>query len=282
MSLHFHVPRRLETALSLLAGGDLKAIAGGTDVLVATEKTAGSAGFVDLSRIDELKSISRNADDWTLGAALKWSDIVRADLPAAFYGLKQAAREVGSVQIQNAGTIGGNLCNASPAADGAPALLALDARVELVSAARGMRRLPLSEFLLGVRRTALQPDELMSRVVIPRMPDAARSAFIKLGSRRYMVISIAMVAVTMECDSAGRILWARVAVGSCAPVARRLPQLEAALVGKRPADVVVLPEHLAALSPIDDVRGSAAYRSEVVAELCQRAIRKAEGHERGI
>lgn len=282
MPSQFHVPRKLDAALSLLSEGGLKAIAGGTDLLVAMEKTAASAGFVDLSRIDELKSISEDADGWALGAAMKWSDITRAHLPTAFDCLKQAAREVGSIQIQNAGTIGGNLCNASPAADGAPALLALNASVELVSTARGVRRLPLSEFLLGVRRTALQSDELMSRVLIPHLPDAARSAFLKLGSRRYMVISIAMVAVVLECESSGRILSARVAVGSCAPVAQRLPLLESAIIGVRASDVEVRPEHLSQLSPIDDVRGTAEYRVEAVAELCTRAIRKAGGvdHER--
>lgn len=281
MPSQYHVPQKLDAALSLLSRAGLKAIAGGTDLLVTMDKPA-STGFVDLSRVDELKSISQDADGWALGAALKWSDITRADLPEAFDCLKQAAREVGSIQIQNAGTIGGNLCNASPAADGAPALLALDASVELVSAARGVRRLPLSEFLLGVRRTALQPDELMTRVLIPRMPDTARSAFLKLGSRRYMVISIAMVAVMLDCDPSGRIRMVRVAVGSCAPVAERQPLLESAMIGLRVAEVEVRPEHLSRLSPIDDVRGSAEYRIEAVAELCTRAIRKAGGidHER--
>eukprot|EP01035_Chromulina_nebulosa_P009972 gene9972-13443_t len=244
MDLAHHVPRQLEAALALLSQGECRVISGGTDVFPAIKAGQRPVAFVDLSRIHALKVISRDADGWVLGAGLTWSDILRADLPAAFDGLKQAAREVGSLQIQNAGTIGGNLCNASPAADGAPALMALDASVDLASTARGVRRLPLSAFLLGVRQTALQADELLTAVIIPKLPETAKSAFVKLGARRYLVISIAMVAVVLNFDLSGRIVWARVAVGSCAPVARRLPLLEAALVGLHPSEVVVLPEHL--------------------------------------
>jgi CO/xanthine dehydrogenase FAD-binding subunit len=187
--------------------------------------------------------------------------------------LKQAARDVGGRQIQNSGTLAGNLCNASPAADGVPPLLTLAAEVELVGRA-GARRLPLSQFITGNRHTVLAPGELLVAIHVPKSTHEARSAFLKLGARRYLVISIAMVAATLEVD-AGRVAAARVAVGACSAVAQRLPLLEAALGGasldKRLADRVE-EQQLAPLNPIDDVRGSAHYRRDVVVTLLRRLL----------
>ena len=195
------------------------------------------------------------------------------DLPPLFDGLKQAAREVGGRQIQNAGTLAGNFCNASPAADGVPCLLALDATIEIAGLA-GARRLPLTRFITGVRRTALAPGELVVAIHVPRPVHEARSAFLKLGTRRYLVISIAMAAATLEIAD-GRVASARIAVGACSPVAERLLELEAALAGapldQRLADRVEV-SHLAPLSPIDDVRGSAAYRSDAVVTVLRRLL----------
>jgi CO/xanthine dehydrogenase FAD-binding subunit len=279
MYASYHAPQQLDAALSLLSAGGHRIIAGGTDLFPALPAGGSDAALVDLTRIPELRGVTRTDGAWVFGAATTWSDVLKADLPPCFDGLKQAAREVGSLQIQNAGTIGGNLCNASPAADGVPPLLSLDAVITLASAARGTRHLPLADFMLGVRKTALAADELLIAITVPEQPVAARSAFLKLGTRRYLVISIAMVAVVLDCDASGQIVSARVAVGACAPVAKRLPLLEAALVGQRPRDAVVLAEHLAPLSPIDDVRGSGEYRKEAVAELCARAIHLAgAGH----
>ena len=136
-----------------------------------------------------------------IAACTTWSEIRDAALPPACDALRAAAAEVGGRQIQNAGTIGGNLCNASPAADGVPPLLALDAAVELASAA-GTRRLPLAAFLLGPRRTDRRPGEILTAVLLPEAALAGRSVFLKLGARRHLVISIAMVAVRL--DVAGR------------------------------------------------------------------------------
>lgn len=279
MSFGFHSPAQLGHALSLLADGDAKVISGGTDVFPSERPGHRPQRYIDLTRIAGLKGVVRGAEATIIGASTTWTGIAGADLPRIFDGLKAAAREVGSLQIQNAGTIGGNLCNASPAADGVPPLLALDASVELTSAARGVRRLPLAEFILGVRRTALAPDELLTAVVVPHAPEGARSSFEKLGARRSMVISIVMTSAVIGCDAAGRITMARVAVGACSPVARRLPALEAALIGCRPSEVRVAPEHLAPLAPITDVRGTAGFRFGIAAEQCRRAIRKAVGDE---
>jgi CO/xanthine dehydrogenase FAD-binding subunit len=228
---------------------------------------------LDISGIADLRGISEGPQGWQLGAATTWSELIETPLPPLFDGLKQAAREVGGRQIQNAGTVAGNLCNASPAADGVPPLLALDAEVELAGRS-GRRRLPLSGFITGNRRTVLGTDELLVAIHVPRPSHPARSAFLKLGARRYLVISIVMVGATLEIAD-GRVANARIAVGACSAVAQRLPLLEAALVGAPPVALParVAAEHLAPLSPIDDVRGSAAYRRDAVATLLRRLLR---------
>ncbi|TBR26557.1 MAG: xanthine dehydrogenase family protein subunit M, partial [Reyranella sp.] len=176
---------------------------------------------------------------------------------------------------QNAGTIAGNICNASPAADGVPALLALDSEVELASR-HGTRRIPLSAFITGVRKTELRPGELVVALHVLRPLNDARSAFLKLGARRYLVISIAMASVVVEVEN-GKVAAARIAVGACSPVAQRLPDLEQALTGARfdaRLGERVAASHLAPLSPIDDVRGSAGYRSDVALVLLRRLLSK--------
>jgi CO/xanthine dehydrogenase FAD-binding subunit len=212
-----------------------------------------------------------------IGALTTWSEVARAQLPAHLRALQQAAREVGGVQIQNTGTVGGNLCNASPAADGIPALLALGAEVELASP-RGRRRLPLASFVLGNRRTALAADELLVAVWVPLVSPAASSCFLKLGHRRYLVISIVMVAAMLDFDADARVRACGVAVGACSAAAQRLPALERALLGVRRTDVAgqvaaqLDAGALAPLAPIDDVRGSRAYRLDAARGLVARAL----------
>lgn len=276
----YHAPVKLADALQIVAERNGKIVAGGTDVYPAAQQGKRPAFFLDVTRIHGFNTISHTADGYRIGAAVTWTQLVHANLPSCFDGLKQAAREVGSVQIQNAGTVAGNLCNASPAADGVPPLLALDAAIEIESSARGKRILPLSEFLLSVRHTALAPDELVTAILVPPQPAQMTSGFEKLGSRRYLVISITMTAANITCDDQGLIAMARVAVGACSPVAQRLPQLEASLVGQDPQTVSIDPGHLADLAPISDVRGTTEFRFDVVAEQCARAIQKAAHNER--
>ena len=269
------IPTKLEAALKSLAQQQDKIVAGGTDVYPSMKQGHTPKSLLDVTRIKELMNITVTDTGFRIGAAVTWTEIVKAKLPAAFDGLKHAAKEVGSLQIQNAGTIAGNLCNASPAADGVPPLLTLDAWVEVASAARGARILPLQDFILGVRKTALGSDEIVTAIHIPTPPDGAGSAFEKLGNRKYLVISIAMTAALIKCDLRGLISEARVAIGACSPVALRLTQLEADLIGAKPSEVEILPSHLSQLSPIDDVRGSGGYRLDIVQEQCRRAIQKA-------
>ena len=268
-------PSDMNEALARLAEPGCRVLAGGTDLFPgAGARLAGDV--VDLTGIAALRGISADATGLRIGACTPWADLSVADLPPALRALQQAARMVGGRQIQNAGTLGGNLCNASPAADGVPPLLALDAEVELASAA-GQRRMPLAEFLQGPRRTALVPGEVLAAVLIPASALRGRSAFVKLGARAYLVISIAMVAARVVVEE-GRIADAAVAVGSCGPVARRLSAVEAALRGAPVAEVaarVDVAAVAAALAPIDDVRASAAYRAEAAAELVRRALAEA-------
>lgn len=264
--------RSIEEAFVALTSPGVSVIAGGTDWFTQpAERLAGKA-LLDVNGIPGFRGISRTATGWRIGAATRWSDFVGADLPAAFDGLKAAAQEVGSVQIQNLGTIGGNLCNASPAADGVPPLLTLNAGVELVSA-QGSRTLPLGDFITGARRTALATGELVAGVHVPDAGQGVRGGFVKLGSRRFMVISIAMVAVVLRCE-AGRIADLRVSVGACSAVACRLPLLEQALTGHRLSAglAAIEPAWMLGLAPITDLRGTAEYRVHAVARLIERLL----------
>jgi CO/xanthine dehydrogenase FAD-binding subunit len=265
-------PTRLDEALQALTRSRT-VLAGGTDFYPARVGRAIDEDVLDITGIAALRGISANADGWRLGATTTWSELLETPLPPLFDGLKQAAREVGGRQIQNAGTLAGNLCNASPAADGVPPLLALDSEVELAGPA-GSRRLPLAAFITGNRRTVLAPGELMVAIYVRQPTHRALSAFHKLGARRYLVISIAMAAATLEID-AGRITTARVAVGACSAVAQRLPLLEAVLAGA-PLDQRlgnrVEAAHIAPLKPIDDVRGSATYRRDAVITVLRRLL----------
>ncbi len=268
-------PTSVEDALALLSQGEWRMLAGGTDFYPAQGNRPISGNVLDLNGLAELRGISETETHIAVGARTTWTDIARARLPVAFDGLRAAAREVGSVQVQNVGTIAGNLCNASPAADGVPPLLTLDADVELGSL-RGTRYLPLQAFVLGNRRTARAPDELVTAIRIPRAATRGTSAFIKLGARRYLVISIAMAAARLETDN-GRIVAVAVAVGSCSEVAQRLVSLEHALLGVDESAIaeVIAANPFAELAPIDDVRGSAAYRVEAAREVVLRALRAA-------
>ena len=269
----FERPLSVAEAARLLATGDWALLAGGTDLYPAHVGRNVTRPLLDLSRVAGLRGIRRSDAGWTIGATTTWSDVIRADLPPLFDALKAAAREVGGVQIQNAGTVAGNVCNASPAADGMPALLALGAEVELQSAA-GSRRLPLEDFVLGSRRTARRETELVSALHVPARAAGARSVFLKLGGRRYLVISITMVAVLIEPGNDGSVAHAGVAVGSCSAVAKRLPALEGRLMGREPAGLAacVEPGDLAPLTPIDDLRASGDYRRDATLTLLRRAL----------
>jgi CO/xanthine dehydrogenase FAD-binding subunit len=186
MSMTHKEPRSLSLndALEVLASKPVPILAGGTDFFPALGERAMPDQLLDITSVSELRGVTQDQQGWHIGATTTWTDIINAELPAAFDGLKAAAKQVGSIQIQNAATIAGNICNASPAADGVPPLLALNASVELASLTQ-RRRLPLAEFINGPRSTALAANELLVSIYVPTLSDDVRSGFYKLGSRKY-------------------------------------------------------------------------------------------------
>lgn len=267
-------PHTLSEAAAHLARGPCRVLAGGTDLYPGAGARL-EGPVLDVTAVAGLAGITIG-EGLRIGAATSWTEIAEAPLPAGLRALQQAAVQIGGRQIQNAGTVGGNLCNASPAADGVPPLLAVDAEVELVSAA-GTRRMPLSAFITGPRRTGLATGEVLAAIHIPAAGLAGRSAFLKLGARTHLVISIAMVAARVVLTD-GRVTGAAIAVGACSAVACRLPAVETALTGAAPdriADRVRTEDVAAALTPIDDIRASASYRLTAATELVRRALAEA-------
>ena len=264
----YHCPTNLPEALAALAAGPRIVMAGGTDVMpVGVDRPV-----LDITALPGLRGLHRHDDHWFLPCLTTWADIAAATaLPPGLAGLAEAARQVGGRQIQTCATVVGNLCHASPAADGIPPLLALGAQVELHSLA-GQRLMKLEDFILGPRQTARRVDELVLGLRIPQARAQARSVFLKLGARRYLVISIAMVAATAEIAADGTLRAPRIAVGACGPHAVLLPELAAALDGRHADPALVRPAHLAGLAPIDDVRAPAAYRRLAALELVRRAV----------
>lgn len=267
-------PGDLADALDALRSGAPRIIAGGTDYYPARVGRPLADDVLDITALDGLRGIADHGDHYRIGALATWTDLIEAPLPPAFDGLKLAAREIGGVQIQNAGTLCGNICNASPAADGVPNFLVLNAAVEL-SSSSGARFVPMAEFITGNRTTVRRADELVTAITVPKPDSGARGTFMKLGTRKYLVISIVMVAALIEPGSDGNVAAARIAVGACSPVSIRLGTLEAALLG-RPFDGalgdIIRPGHLDMLSPIDDVRADAAYRRDAALTVVRRAL----------
>lgn len=273
-----------ERAGAATGGGPLTVLAGGTDFYPGETVRAAwleprRRNILDISGIGELRGIREEAGAVHFGALATWSEVAAAALPAAYDGLRQAARQVGGVQVQNRGTVAGNLCNASPAADGVPPLLTLDAEVEIAGLA-GRRRVALADFVLGNRRTVLGPGELVTGVVVAMPPAGSRSVFLKLGARAYLVISIASVAVLVNVGADGRLTHVAIALGACSAVPVRMRDLERDLRGTRAAKAseLITAAHVEVVaSPIDDVRGSARYRREAALVLVRRALAQCVG-----
>ena len=258
--MEVHAPRTLEEALRLRSEHPgARPIAGGTDLMVAlnAERERPEA-LIDLGRVPELRSWRREGDELVLGAALTYTEAAGGELAALLPALAAASRTVGSPQIRNRGTIGGNLGTASPAGDALPPLLVEDGRIELASS-HGTRTLPLDEFLLGPKRNALAADELV--VAVRVRPSGAAQTFMKVGPRNAMVISICSLALSADRER-GEL---RAAFGSSAPVVRLVtaPLDEADGFAERV---------VAAASPIDDQRGTAAYRRHALGVLTRRAL----------
>ncbi len=256
-----HRARTLAEALAHRATHPMATVlAGGTDVMVFLELgSIQPSAFLDLWGCAELRGIS--TDGRTLGALTTWTDV--AGHPALPVALRDCARTVGAPQIQNRGTIGGNIANASPAGDSLPLWLALDATFELASV-RGVRHVPASEFWLGYRKTALAADELLTRVHLPP-PSDDRVHYRKVGTRLAQAISKVVLGGRLRVVD-GVVTEARVALGSVAPTPIRARNVEAALVG-RPVDPGAAAAVAQDIAPIDDIRSTADYRRTVAANV---------------
>jgi len=268
----YYRPATLAEALAIRAERDVAILAGGTDIYPARTARLGwgdpaHKDILDISAIRGLDRIEETDTAFRFGCLATWTALAEAPLPPLFDGYRRAAREIGGCQIQNRGTLSGNICTASPAGDGIPNLLALDAQVELTSQS-GARTVAMAAFIQGYRQTVCRSDEIVTALVVPKLA-GARGAFLKLGARKYLVISIAMVAGVVAVDEANRIIHARIAVGACSAVPQRLPALEAALIGvaleDEPRGVAAV--HFTALTPIDDIRASAEYRQAAALAL---------------
>jgi CO/xanthine dehydrogenase FAD-binding subunit len=282
--MEFLQPRSWADALAAKADHpDAVPVAGGTDVMVDLNFGRDRPpALLDLTRVPGLADWSMEGGRVRLGAGVTYTRVI-SELAAALPGLAMAARTVGSPQIRNRGTIGGNLGAASPAGDAHPPLLAAGAEVEVASV-RGTRRLPVRDFYTGVRRTALEPDELIAAVLVPRARGPQQ--FCKIGTRNAMVISVAAFSLALHPGQHPGEGSAGTGIGSAAPTPRTAPDAEDFLAGALAGDGLWqsrrgLPPGLAgefgarvraAASPIDDVRGSAAYRRHALAVMARRAL----------
>jgi carbon-monoxide dehydrogenase medium subunit len=276
----YHSVVSLAEALDLLAQYQQRAriIAGGTDILIEMERGQrhGIEALIDLSRVAGLNTIVRKGDSIEIGALVTHNQVVDSPLLRDHaLPLVQASWEVGAPQIRNRATVAGNLITASPANDTITPLMALGAEVVLKSVA-GERSVPLSSFYTGLRRTVMQPDELLTAIRFPVLSAAQRGCFIKLGLRQAQAISVINTAVIITLDD-DVVTQAAISLGSVAPTIIRVPAAEAALIGKVLADETIREAArlaAAAPTPIDDVRGTAVYRTEMIRVLVGRALRR--------
>jgi len=276
VSIRYETPRSVSEAVRLMAADPrARVLAGGTDLLVQFRAGVRQpSAFVDVKRIPELMSIAIDGQGLRLGAAVPAAAIgEHAELRRLWPGLAESVRLIGSMQIQGRGSVGGNLCNASPAADTTCALIVNRAQC-VIAGPNGERTVPVEAFCIAPGRTVLQPGELLVAIRVPRPAARTSDAYLRLIPRTEMDIAVAGAGVSVTLDAAGTCTAARVAIGAVAPTALRVPEAEQALLGssldeaplKRAADAAA-----AAARPIDDKRGTAAYRRTVAGVLTRRA-----------
>jgi xanthine dehydrogenase small subunit len=266
-----------ETYALLAEGGGLKIIAGGTDLMVLLNAHLLDAGnFLDIWRVDELRGITDEGDGLRIGALTTYTQLIRSALSQQFVpSLVAASRTVGALQIQNRGTIGGNIVNASPAGDSLPVLAAYDAEIEIGSL-RGTRIVAFNEFYTGYRRTVLEPDELVIAVRVPKLKVGERDFFYKVGTRRAQAISKIVMAAKAK-TAATTIESVSVSVGSVAPTVLRAPQTERLLTG-----ATLTPELIeqarqmisSEVKPISDLRSTEHYRRTVTGNVLAKFLRQ--------
>jgi carbon-monoxide dehydrogenase medium subunit len=270
-------PSSVEEATGVLAGAlSAQVFAGATDVV--PQIRAGRKQpeiLVDLKGIKELLNVSNEATHWRVGAATPTARLTQnSDFSSEFPGLSEAAGLIGSDQIQNRSSLGGNLCNGSPAADSVPAMVVNGVRA-VVAGGSGSRTVPVSEIVTGPGKTSLADDEFIVEFEIDHMPDHTGDAYLRLIPRTEMDIAVVGVGVRLTLDDAGKVSAADIVLGAVAPTVVRVPEAEAALVGNQINDEILATVSAAAseaCNPIDDKRGTIAYRKQVAGVLAKRAV----------
>jgi carbon-monoxide dehydrogenase medium subunit len=275
--MRYEAPDSLEGAVALLAGakGEARVLAGGTDLLVQMRADILDPDLiVDIKKIAETRSVTQERGGWRIGAAVTGAELKEhAQLKKTWPGVVEAANLIGSTQVQGRATLGGNLCNGSPAADSVPALIAAGA-VATLAGPRGKRDLPVEDVMLGPRKLALQKGEIVASFLLP--PRAARSsdAYLRFIPRTEMDIAVVGAGVSLTVDGAGIITAARVSLGAVAPRVLLVPEAAQAIMGSRldaAAQERLEAAARAACRPIDDKRGTTEFRIQVAGVLARRA-----------
>jgi carbon-monoxide dehydrogenase medium subunit len=275
--LRYEAPESVAAAVKLLAGskGLAKVLAGGTDLLVQMRgETVQPNLVVDIKKIPDVMAIKADKNGFTIGAAVSGAQLgEHAKLVAAYPGVVEGAELIGSTQVQGRASLGGNLCNASPAADSVPALMAAGA-IATVAGPKGRRKIPVAKFTTGPGKTALAKGEFVVSIFLPKRPAHAADAYLRFIPRTEMDIAVAGAAANLVLDAKGKIKNATVAIGAVGPRALIVPAAGKALIGSSlDADALQKMEAAAsaAASPIDDKRGTVEFRTKVVGVLARRA-----------
>lgn len=280
--MHYLSPTTVDDAVAMLAAqdGDCRILAGGTDLLVRMRSGfAEPDAVMDIKRIDDLRRISREDGGFRIGAAVSGAEMAEdADLVSAWPGVVEAACLIGSTQIQGRATMAGNLCNASPAADSVPAMVAARATAR-IAGPDGIRDVPVSEVPAGPGKTTLAPGEFVTSIFLPARPDNAADAYLRFIPRTEMDIAVVGCGVSLTLDADGTCTDACVALGAVAPTVIDVPEAAAALIGTTLDDAAM--EALAtacsaAANPISDKRGTVEFRTHVSGVLARRAAQIAK------